>query len=174
MWAIYGWFGLHRWKESWLVWWNKRENRLIWGKMHRCDLILALSPPPEQGREFSRPWSSARSRSTKTIAEKEVKDSRQPLVSKSDSKIQKEANNYNWFNCLDEPATLDMEDLDRKAMRLAGSLEPDTVSLASVTAVTTNISNKRWNSSKQIEVITINSDGKMSENVFRSLQDNNL
>lgn len=67
-----------------------------------------------------------------------------------------------------------MEDLDRKAMRLAGSLEPDTVSLASVTAVTTNISNKRWNSSKQLEVITINSDGKMSENVFRSLQDNNL
>lgn len=40
-----------------------------------------------------------------------------------------------------------MEDLDRKAMRLAGSLEPDTVSLASVTAVTTNVSNKRWNSS---------------------------
>lgn len=54
-------------------------------------------------------------------------------------------------NCLDEPAILDMEDLDRKAMRLAGSLEPDTVSLASVTAVTTNVSNKRWNSSsKQI------------------------
>lgn len=47
----------------------------------------------------------------------------------------------------DEPAILDMEDLDRKAMRLAGSLEPDTVSLASVTAVTTNVSNKRWNSS---------------------------
>lgn len=46
-----------------------------------------------------------------------------------------------------------MEDLDRKAMRLAGSLEPDTVSLASVTAVTTNISNKRWNSSSnQINV----------------------
>ncbi|CAG03622.1 unnamed protein product, partial [Tetraodon nigroviridis] len=43
----------------------------------------------------------------------------------------------------DEPAILDMEDLDRKAMRLAGSLEPDTMSLASVTAVTTNISNKR-------------------------------
>ncbi|XP_029705528.1 otoferlin isoform X1 [Takifugu rubripes] len=43
----------------------------------------------------------------------------------------------------DEPAILDMEDLDRKAMRLAGSLEPDTVSLASVTAVTTNVSNKR-------------------------------
>uniref|UniRef100_A0A3Q3WWF6 Otoferlin n=1 Tax=Mola mola TaxID=94237 RepID=A0A3Q3WWF6_MOLML len=43
----------------------------------------------------------------------------------------------------DEPATLDMEDLDRRAMRLAGSLEPDTISLASVTAVTTNVSNKR-------------------------------
>lgn len=42
-----------------------------------------------------------------------------------------------------------MEDLDRKAMRLAGSLEPDTVSLASVTAVTTNVSNKRWNSSSK-------------------------
>lgn len=36
-----------------------------------------------------------------------------------------------------------MEDLDRKAMRLAGSLDPDTISLASVTAVTTNVSNKR-------------------------------
>lgn len=45
----------------------------------------------------------------------------------------------------DEPAILDMEDLDRKAMRLAGSLEPDTISLASVTAVTTNVSNKRCN-----------------------------
>uniref|UniRef100_A0A668ACE1 Otoferlin n=1 Tax=Myripristis murdjan TaxID=586833 RepID=A0A668ACE1_9TELE len=45
--------------------------------------------------------------------------------------------------CPDEPAVLDMEDLDRKAMRLAGSLDPDTISLASVTAVTTNVSNKR-------------------------------
>ncbi|KAM6906073.1 otoferlin [Lycodopsis pacificus] len=43
----------------------------------------------------------------------------------------------------DEPAVLDLEDLDRKAMRLAGALDPDTISLASVTAVTTNISNKR-------------------------------
>ncbi|KAM6992483.1 otoferlin isoform 9-T9 [Tautogolabrus adspersus] len=43
----------------------------------------------------------------------------------------------------DEPAVLDMEDLDRKAMRLAGTLDPDTISLASVTAVTTNVSNKR-------------------------------
>uniref|UniRef100_A0A8C9Y0C4 Otoferlin n=1 Tax=Sander lucioperca TaxID=283035 RepID=A0A8C9Y0C4_SANLU len=43
----------------------------------------------------------------------------------------------------DEPAVLDMEDLDRKAMRLAGALDPDTISLASVTAVTTNVSNKR-------------------------------
>ncbi|XP_068610034.1 otoferlin [Brachionichthys hirsutus] len=43
----------------------------------------------------------------------------------------------------EEPAVLDLDDLDRKAMRLAGSLEPDAVSLASVTAVTTNVSNKR-------------------------------
>uniref|UniRef100_A0A3B3TKD2 Otoferlin n=1 Tax=Poecilia latipinna TaxID=48699 RepID=A0A3B3TKD2_9TELE len=43
----------------------------------------------------------------------------------------------------DEPAILEMEDLDKKAMRLAGMLEPDTISLASVTAVTTNVSNKR-------------------------------
>lgn len=43
----------------------------------------------------------------------------------------------------DEPAVLDMEDLDKKAMRLAGMLEPDTISLASVTAVTTDVSNKR-------------------------------
>ncbi|XP_068432708.1 otoferlin isoform X3 [Clinocottus analis] len=43
----------------------------------------------------------------------------------------------------DEPAVLDMEDMDRKAMRLAGVQDPDTISLASVTAVTTNVSNKR-------------------------------
>ncbi|XP_075939992.1 otoferlin [Anarhichas minor] len=43
----------------------------------------------------------------------------------------------------DEPAVLDLEDLDRKTMRLAGDLDPDTISLASVTAVTTNVSNKR-------------------------------
>ncbi|KAI2652042.1 Otoferlin [Labeo rohita] len=35
------------------------------------------------------------------------------------------------------------EDLDRKAIRLGGGLDPDTISLASVTAVTTNVSNKR-------------------------------
>uniref|UniRef100_A0A8B9CNQ4 Otoferlin n=1 Tax=Anser brachyrhynchus TaxID=132585 RepID=A0A8B9CNQ4_9AVES len=43
----------------------------------------------------------------------------------------------------DEPAVLEAEDLDRKAMRLGGGLDPDTISLASVTAVTTNVSNKR-------------------------------
>ncbi|KAJ3606908.1 hypothetical protein NHX12_026424, partial [Muraenolepis orangiensis] len=43
----------------------------------------------------------------------------------------------------DEPAILDMEDLDRRPIRLAGTLDPDTISLASVTAVTTNVSNKR-------------------------------
>ncbi|XP_062979851.1 otoferlin isoform X1 [Elgaria multicarinata webbii] len=43
----------------------------------------------------------------------------------------------------DEPAILEAEDLDRKAMRLGGGLDPDTISLASVTAVTTNVSNKR-------------------------------
>ncbi|XP_035000642.1 otoferlin isoform X2 [Hippoglossus stenolepis] len=43
----------------------------------------------------------------------------------------------------DEPAVLEMDDLDRKAIRLAGTLDPDTISLASVTAVTTNVSNKR-------------------------------
>ncbi|XP_048062815.1 otoferlin isoform X10 [Megalobrama amblycephala] len=43
----------------------------------------------------------------------------------------------------DDPAILDAEDLDRKAMRLGGGLDPDTISLASVTAVTTNVSNKR-------------------------------
>ncbi|KAM9017181.1 otoferlin isoform 17-T17 [Ara ararauna] len=41
----------------------------------------------------------------------------------------------------DEPAVLEAEDLDRKA--LLRGLEPDTISLASVTAVTTNVSNKR-------------------------------
>nr|XP_033504484.1 otoferlin isoform X6 [Epinephelus lanceolatus] len=43
----------------------------------------------------------------------------------------------------DEPAILDMEDMDRKARRIAGAMDPDTISLASVTAVTTNVSNKR-------------------------------
>ncbi|XP_078397631.1 otoferlin isoform X1 [Cetorhinus maximus] len=43
----------------------------------------------------------------------------------------------------DEPAVLETEDLDRKAMRFGGGLDPDTISLASVTAVTTNVSNKR-------------------------------
>ncbi|XP_058143724.1 otoferlin [Dasypus novemcinctus] len=43
----------------------------------------------------------------------------------------------------DEPAVLEMEDLDRLAMRLGDGLDPDSVSLASVTALTTNVSNKR-------------------------------
>lgn len=44
----------------------------------------------------------------------------------------------------DEPAVLEMEDLDRLAIRLGDGLDPDSVSLASVTALTTNVSNKRW------------------------------
>ncbi|XP_078205831.1 otoferlin isoform X10 [Callithrix jacchus] len=43
----------------------------------------------------------------------------------------------------DEPAVLEMEDLDHLAIRLADGLDPDSVSLASVTALTTNVSNKR-------------------------------
>ncbi|XP_007937072.1 otoferlin [Orycteropus afer afer] len=43
----------------------------------------------------------------------------------------------------DEPAVLEMEDLDRLAIRLGNGLDPDSVSLASVTALTTNVSNKR-------------------------------
>ncbi|KAM4804039.1 otoferlin isoform X5 [Urocitellus parryii] len=43
----------------------------------------------------------------------------------------------------DEPAVLEMEDLDHLAIRLGDGLDPDTVSLASVTALTTNVSNKR-------------------------------
>ncbi|KAM9201033.1 otoferlin isoform 2-T2 [Dugong dugon] len=43
----------------------------------------------------------------------------------------------------DEPAVLEMEDLDHLAIRLGDGLDPDSVSLASVTALTTNISNKR-------------------------------
>ncbi|XP_077147927.1 otoferlin isoform X4 [Ranitomeya variabilis] len=43
----------------------------------------------------------------------------------------------------DEPAVLETEDLDRKAIRLGGGLDPDCISLASVTALTTNVSNKR-------------------------------
>ncbi|XP_074197602.1 otoferlin isoform X3 [Camelus bactrianus] len=43
----------------------------------------------------------------------------------------------------DEPAVLEMEDLDRLAIHLGDGLDPDSVSLASVTALTTNVSNKR-------------------------------
>nr|XP_055233578.1 otoferlin isoform X2 [Gorilla gorilla gorilla] len=43
----------------------------------------------------------------------------------------------------DEPAVLEMEDLDNLAIRLGDGLDPDSVSLASVTALTTNVSNKR-------------------------------
>ncbi|XP_061482497.1 otoferlin isoform X2 [Rhineura floridana] len=51
----------------------------------------------------------------------------------------------------DEPAVLEAEDLDQKAMRLGGGLDPDTISLASVTAVTTNVSNKRSKPDIKIE-----------------------
>uniref|UniRef100_G1PFH8 Otoferlin n=1 Tax=Myotis lucifugus TaxID=59463 RepID=G1PFH8_MYOLU len=43
----------------------------------------------------------------------------------------------------DEPAVLEMDDLDRLGIRLAEGMDPDSVSLASVTALTTNVSNKR-------------------------------
>ncbi|XP_036397952.1 otoferlin-like [Megalops cyprinoides] len=43
----------------------------------------------------------------------------------------------------DEPAILDTEDLDGGDVHLGGAPDPDTISLASVTAVTTNVSNKR-------------------------------
>ncbi|KAJ4921101.1 hypothetical protein JOQ06_021948, partial [Pogonophryne albipinna] len=42
-----------------------------------------------------------------------------------------------------EPAILETEDLDRQGMFLGGGPDPDTISLASVTAVTDNVSNKR-------------------------------
>ena len=41
----------------------------------------------------------------------------------------------------DEPAVLETENLDRRGLFMG--LEGDTISLASVTAVTTNVSNKR-------------------------------
>ncbi|XP_052040733.1 otoferlin isoform X3 [Apodemus sylvaticus] len=43
----------------------------------------------------------------------------------------------------DGPAVLEMEDLDHLAIRLGDGLDPDSVSLASVTALTSNVSNKR-------------------------------
>lgn len=43
----------------------------------------------------------------------------------------------------DEPAILETENLDHQAMFLGGGLDVDAISLASVTAVTTNVSNKR-------------------------------
>lgn len=44
---------------------------------------------------------------------------------------------------LDEPAILETENLDRQGMFMGGGPDADTISLASVTAVTTNVSNKR-------------------------------
>lgn len=43
----------------------------------------------------------------------------------------------------DEPAILETENLDRQGMFMGGGPDPDTISLASVTAVTDNVSNKR-------------------------------
>ncbi|XP_076013626.1 otoferlin-like [Genypterus blacodes] len=43
----------------------------------------------------------------------------------------------------DEPAILETENLDRDGMFMGRAPDPDTISLASVTAVTTNVSNKR-------------------------------
>ncbi|KAM9788060.1 otoferlin-like [Syngnathus typhle] len=43
----------------------------------------------------------------------------------------------------DEAAILETQNLDRQATFMGGHFDPDTVSLASVTAVTTNVSNKR-------------------------------
>ncbi|XP_029420323.1 otoferlin isoform X8 [Nannospalax galili] len=43
----------------------------------------------------------------------------------------------------DEPAVLEMEDLDPLAIRLRDGLDPDSMSLASITALTSNVSNKR-------------------------------
>ncbi|KAG5276719.1 hypothetical protein AALO_G00108940 [Alosa alosa] len=54
----------------------------------------------------------------------------------------------------DDAAVLETEDLDRKAMRLGGILDPDTISLASVTAVTTNVSNKRSKPDIKMEPIS--------------------
>ncbi|KAI3367492.1 hypothetical protein L3Q82_026341 [Scortum barcoo] len=45
--------------------------------------------------------------------------------------------------CPDEPAILETENLDRQGMFMGGGPDPDTISLASVTAVTDNVSNKR-------------------------------
>lgn len=44
-----------------------------------------------------------------------------------------------WRLCLDDPAILETEDLGHKGTKR----DPDSISLASVTAVTTNVSNKR-------------------------------
>ncbi len=43
----------------------------------------------------------------------------------------------------DEPAILETENLDRQGMFMGGGPDPDAISVASVTAVTTNVSNKR-------------------------------
>ncbi|CAJ1074493.1 Hypothetical predicted protein [Xyrichtys novacula] len=52
----------------------------------------------------------------------------------------------------DEPAILETENLDRDGMFMGGGPDPDTISLASVTAVTTNVSNKRQVSKPDIKM----------------------
>lgn len=62
-----------------------------------------------------------------------------------------------WFP--DEPAILETEDLDRQGMFMGGGQDPDTISLASVTAVTTNVSNKRqaYSSTMDLDNLNLNS-----------------
>uniref|UniRef100_A0A452RP75 Otoferlin n=1 Tax=Ursus americanus TaxID=9643 RepID=A0A452RP75_URSAM len=58
----------------------------------------------------------------------------------------------------DEPAVLEMEDLGRLAIRLGDGLDPDSVSLASVTALTTNVSNKRVTVIEARQLVGLNMD----------------
>ncbi|KAF0043999.1 hypothetical protein F2P81_003157 [Scophthalmus maximus] len=52
----------------------------------------------------------------------------------------------------DEPAILETENLDRHGMFVGGGPDPDSISVASVTAVTTNVSNKRRASKPDIKM----------------------
>lgn len=72
------WVWVHQWRVNlmtrtwnWLLrGWISSESHTGSLSWYKCPL---LSPPPEQGREFSQPWSSARSRAIKMITRKQVK-----------------------------------------------------------------------------------------------------
>ncbi|GAB1297252.1 Otoferlin [Apodemus speciosus] len=81
--------------------------------------------------------------STRTPGEKSFHEQRAGRSVFSAMKLGKTRSHKEEPQRQDGPAVLEMEDLDHLAIRLGDGLDPDSVSLASVTALTSNVSNKR-------------------------------